>query len=442
MKSQLITDGLREIYRNVLTLLFLIVLTHPALSQNVDDDNKSSVSQGTVVKATYGDQTARLNIFGCPTISGLLTVGEGDLAVSIRLSETLKALDPGKDPSAREGLCHYEGTRVAALVVSTGGLTDNSKDVFRLSASLEEADISIYRKFSKKIDEPGMFPDIKLVWDYKNTDELVVFQRWGVDFRVESFGALIQTTDDNKTHLSDSSLTLRMMADGDVHLGGPLYLGGNTKTLITYNWNSGANSWAGGRWDVSGFSTVFLEMRPDGSSLPIAKMALDFDPDTYVAFGRLALTRSPLKWEVSGFKVTLSDSSILARANLIEGTVKLVRGSIRGKVHLASPLAGDLHVQIVSSKNDLQMQINSNSSFSAFGVTCYVTDLRAHFRSQFLSFNKISGRVSLSHPSFTNGRIGIESFVIKNGKLTRFSVNTPAAISVFGVLYRIVRSLT
>jgi hypothetical protein len=228
-----------------------------------------------------------------------------------------------------------------------------------------------------------------------------------------------------------------MMAHNAPHLGGHLYLGGETDTLITYSWLSGANSWESGNWDVTGLSSVFLELRQWSSSPPIARMVLDFDPDTLVVSGKFDLTETPKRLEDANFKASLNRSSLHATVSLNDDTIQL-DGEIVGNVELVPPLNGALYLRLVWSDNSFHMLVDSNTSFSAFGVTCNVEDLRVILDSKDWYFSEISGRVSLSHANFTNGSISIDPFIIRNGELTHFSVSGPPA---FNALYRVLKLL-
>jgi hypothetical protein len=402
--------------------LCLSVLMHPVLlAQNNASSMNISVSEGTEIKASIQNHTARLKVIGCPDISGKITVGQGDLAVNIQLTETLVALQPKKDIHHIKNHCHYVGYDVAAVKINTSGLSSDSNDAFRLSPTFNDLDISIYRKIDATENEPGMYPEIELGWADSERDAMVLpLKRWNVQFKVYSFGAVIKTSEENKSTLSDSTLSLQMLSDGDLHLGGPVYLGGDLDNLIIYRWNSNASSWNDGKWEVGGFTSIFLEIRRDGE-MPIALMALNFDLNNYVAEGTFALAHQT-KWESAGFTVSLTESSLRAKISLKDGTYQLLGGEIEGEIKASKPIEGSLKIGLAwqRSQSSFIMSVKSDSNLQAFGVVCNDIALSINFNPDTLYIKKISGSVSLTHRDFSEGKINIQSLVIKDGELKEF----------------------
>lgn len=408
-----------NMWRVAISMLFILVCQSHVIADN--DKLLITAGEGTEIKAKIRGKTATLRVAGCPDLSGMITVGKGDFSIDINLSRALVALQPDDDDFHRDDMCHYVGSSMAAVTVETSGLGGAAQQgAFSLNPTISDLDISIYRKVDAKEDDDDIYPEVEFGWNDSGTDALMLpLKRWNIDFKVHSIGTVIKTNESGIASLSNSFMSIQMALDGDdVHLGGPVYLAGETDSLITYRWRDNAPSWAEGSWSVDGLAAVSLEIRERGV-IPIASMALEIQVPSYDVVGTLDVS-SEAEREVAGFKLKLLNSSLQARVNLKDGSWQLLGGAIDGELTAAAPLEGKLKVAIAWQQNSFRMMVASDSELKAFGAQCEDLSLAVNLNTESLTFDEIAGSASLTHKDFSDGNIAINSVVIKKGRLTEF----------------------
>lgn len=401
-----------------LTMAILIVLCASMAGAAQQEPTELQIEPGVSLRATLRDQIADVDVVGCPDLSRSITLGRGNFTVQVRLKETLVALDPTKDERARDTLCHYRAIETGSVQIRTAGLVeDEGIDPFQLAPTIAGVDVSAYRREDARLDDPSAFSEVALSWTNSSTDQIPLdLERFGISFRLYSFGATFTTSDAGDLILTDGYIAIQLGVDGAVQLQGPVYLAGDVSSTIVYSWTENASSWTDGQWDLGGMAGVRLEVRRD-EMVPVAVLALTFDPNGIVR-GTMSLSEIT-EWEVNGFELQLRNSSLQAEVDIRNDSWRIVSGSIAGGVRARRPITGDFNFLLAWQNNHFEMQIASNSEISAFGVTCQELALRVDLNAETLEFHEIGGSLAFKHNEF-DAAVRIASFLVRDGALVTF----------------------
>jgi len=414
----------RSNYIGVLSVACALLTLSSATGQE-SESTEISAQQGSTIRATIGDQSAELKVIGCPDLTGPLRLGQGEFTVEIQLGETLKALNPADDPGAIEDLCHYAELETASLNIATGGVGGADDDLFAITPAIVTGDISIYLREGADPADASAYAGVTVGWSDSGTDQIGLdIERWGIGFKLYAVVVSLAADDDGVLTIEEGAVSVQMDAEGEVQLGNsPVFIAGNTSSIITYSWQEGAAGWLDGAWDLGGFGGIRVEVRRDGR-IPIAYMGVTFDGE--LLKGDMLLT-SASSWEVNGFEVSLKSTDLSAQLNIRTGEWQILRGSIVGGISAKRPIEGAFEFELGwdsgaggDGNARFIMGIKAESEIRVFGSVCDGLALRVDMDPATLRFEEISGRLSFRHEAF-DSKIVIDSFLVSKGELKSFA---------------------
>lgn len=353
----------------------------------------------------------------CRPIKGGIPLGTGSLRLRIDLPEgkALEPEDPEKDVLHREGECHYSAVGVGSIRIETGD-ADGGGGAFSVNLAVPDCDLEIYMEEGGDPRDPKAYTLVNVFWTDDERRSVEVFNRWGISFFLYALDISLDVAEDGSVSFASAGIEVQMDVTRDVHLGGPVYLGGNLSGTIRYEWTPGATSWTQGNWYFDALGAVQLQVRQSGS-VPIATLDLKLDPSGEIE-ARMQV-KPGRKWRMAGFELEMIESSLQVRISLKDGTWEILSGSLTGKISAEAPVAGTVDFRLSYTGKVFEFEVVGGTDLSVCGVECRDLRIKAVVDPETLAFESLEGAVKLKHKQF-GSEIEIADFALEQGRLTRF----------------------